>query len=206
MKLCPEPAQKALATAGGRNLQGKPLWKFVWSADATELISNGEKYERFRIVAEDCWLLMKWESSEPTEQYPNGFWGTEAEWRYSNLELPSGLLTAGPFPREGRYRVALKLRKAHMDGDSLCLENPIPTQQWVEDVFPMILAFDRLTPDERAKVLLERERSQKAALIKNFAASRKLYKGAATPKLVKAKEEAIQRWMEKNPKGYRPNG
>lgn len=198
MKLCPIEVQSALARAGGRNLQGKQLWKFIWSSDFTYLISNGHEYERFRVVNDDCWLLVKFEPAE--------FWGTEEQWEYENKELPSGLLTAGPFPRQGRYRMALKLRKAHMDGDRLVFENPIPTRRWVEDVFPLILGFDELEPEEKARVLQERERGEKAALIKSFAESRKLYKGAATATLVKKKEEAIERWMAKNPKGYQPNG
>lgn len=194
MKLPSEAAQKDLATAGGRNLQGKPIWKFVWSQDFTYLISNGTAYERFRVVGDDCWLLVKWESPE--------FWGTEAEWEYTNREFPSGLMTAGPFPREGRYRVALKLRKTFVDGDTLRFENPYPSRKWVEDVFPLILAFDQLAPEEKARVLQERERGEKADLVKSFAESRKLYKGSATATLAKKKEEAIERWMAKNPKGY----
>lgn len=198
MRFPPAVAQKALADAGGRNLQGRAIWRFAWSRDFTYLISNGTDYEPFRVVPEDCWLLVKWEPAE--------FWGDEAEWEYNNMEFPSGLLTAGPFPREGRCRVALKLRKAFMDGDSLRFENPTPNREWVEKVFPLILAFDQLEPEEKARVLQERERSEKADLIKSFANSRKLYKGVATSKQVKAKEESIQKWMEKNPEGYRPNG
>lgn len=194
MKLCPIEVQAALSRAGGRNLQSKPLWKFIWSADFVYLISNGTAYERFRVVVDDCWLLVRWEPAE--------FWGSEEEWEYNNREFPSGLMTAGPFPREGRYRVAIKLRKAFMDGDSLRFENPIPTREWVEQIFPLILAFDQLEPEEKSRVLQERERGEKAELIKSFANSRKLYKGAATPTLVKKKEEAIERWMAKNPKGY----
>lgn len=202
MRFAPKAAQEALARIGGRNLQGKPIWKFIWSADFKQLISTGEKYEAVRVVSDDTWLLVKWESSEPTSKHPNGFWGTEEEWRYNNLEFPSGLMTAGPFPREGRYRVMLKLRAAFMDGDTLVVEGSEPSVTWVENIFPMILEFDHLDDEEKAKVLAERERSKRQELMKSFKESRKLYKGVATAKQIKEKEEAIERWIAKNPKGY----
>jgi len=179
--------QDALTKAGGKNLQGKPNFRFAWSGNETYLISNGRSYEPFRIVAEDCWLLMKWEPAE--------FWGTEEDWNLTNWE-PGGLLTAGPYPREGRYRVVRNLKKAVIKDGVLEFEHPEPTLAFVDQIFPLIQGFLELDTEKKAELLATREKNEKAALAKSFAASRELYRGIATAKQIQKQTEKIERFLK----------
>lgn len=180
--------QDALTKAGGKNIYGKPMFRFLWSADpeATYLISNGHSYERFRIVGEDCWLLMKWDAPE--------FWGSESEWELNNRE-PNGLLTAGPFPREGRYRVIRPLKKVVVKDGVMSFEHPMPTVQFVEDIFPDLKAFLDLSTEKKAELLTKREKDEKEGTLKAMVASRELYRGIATAKQVQDRSEAIERLL-----------
>lgn len=179
--------QDALTKAGGKNYKGQPNFRFAWSGHETYLISNGRSYEPFRIVAEDCWLLMKWEPAE--------FWGTEEDWNLTNWE-PSGLLTAGPYPREGRYRVVRNLKKAVVKDGVLEFEHPEPTLAFVDQIFPLIQGFLELDTEKKAELLATREKNEKAALAKKFAASRELYRGIATAKQIEKQTEKIERFLK----------
>ena len=186
MKVSPE-VEKALTQAGGRNFYGKPNYRFAWSGQETQLISNGKSYEHFRVCAEDCWLLMKWEGPE--------FWGSEEEWNANNIELPSGLYTAGPYPRQGRYRVVRTLKKAVIKGDVMEFEYPAPDLVFVREMFPLIRDFLDLTTEEKSKLLFTREEEAKAKLAHDFGASRENYRGIATAKQVQDRTEAIERFL-----------
>ena len=179
--------QDALTKAGGKNYKGQPNFRFAWSGDETYVISSGRSYEPFRIVAEDCWLLMKWEPAE--------FWGTEEDWNLTNWE-PSGLLTAGPYPREGRYRVVRNLKKAVVKDGVLEFEHPEPTLAFVDQIFPLIQGFLELDTEKKAELLATREKNEKAALAKKFAASRELYRGIATAKQIEKQTEKIERFLK----------
>lgn len=187
MKISKE-VQTALTRAGGKNLFGRPNYIFLWSADpdATYLISNGHSYERFRIIAEDCWLLMKWEAAE--------FWGSEMEWIETNRE-DSGLLTAGPYPREGRYRVVRPLKKMVIRDGVMTFEHPMPTFQFVDEIFPDLKAFLDLSTEKKADLLLAREKEEKESTLKAMAASRELYRGIATAEQIKKREHAIEAFI-----------
>lgn len=185
--LVSKTVQDALTKAGGKNLYGKPNFRFAWSGNETYLISNGRGYEPFRIVAEDCWLLMKWEPAE--------FWGTEEDWNLTNWE-PSGLLTAGPYPREGRYRVVRNLKKAVVKDGVLEFQHPEPTLAFVDQIFPLIQGFLELDTEKKAELLATREKNEKAALAKKFAASRELYRGIATAKQIQKQTEKLERFLK----------
>jgi hypothetical protein len=182
--------QEALTKAGGKNYKGEPNFRFAWSGQETYLISNGKSYEPFRICAEDCWLLMKWDPAE--------FWGTEEDWNMTNWE-PSGLFTAGPYPREGRYRVVRNLKKAVIKEDVLTFEHPEPTLAFVDEIFPLIRDFLELDIEKKAELLAVREKNEKEALAKKFAASRENYRGIATARQIQTQTEKIERFL-KDPK------
>lgn len=179
--------QDSLTKAGGKNYKGDPNFRFAWSGQETYLISNGKSYEPFRICAEDCWLLMKWDSAE--------FWGTEEEWNLTNWE-PTGLLTAGPYPREGRYRVVRNLKKAVIKEGILAFEHPEPTLAFVDEIFPLIRDFLELDTEKKAELLATREKNEKEALAKKFAASRENYRGIATAKQIQTQTEKIERFLK----------
>ena len=191
--------QRALTRSGGERLNGEPNYKFVWSADFTYLISNGRDYESFRVVADDCWLLVKYELPE--------FWGTEAEWERDNWEmgareriingivLKEPLYTAGPYPRQGRYRNIMRIkRKIVLDGETF-MEHCAPTVQWVDEFFPGVRDFLNLTTEEKRDYLLAKEKAEKQALAKNFVASRENYRGVASAKQVSDRIENIERYI-----------
>lgn len=197
---CNAEVEKALTLAGGRRLNGDPIYKFMWSGDFTYLISNGEKYEPFRVVSEDCWLLVKYEAPE--------FWGTKEEWEANNWEtalreveengvmvLADPLLTAGPYPSQGRYRNLMRVKRPVMLGDVKAFVDSAPTIEWVRDVFPGVKDFQELSTAKKAEFLETREREQRAELARNFARSRENYRGIATSRQVRIKEEAIDRFL-----------
>lgn len=179
--------QDALTKAGGKNFYGRPNYRFAWSADETYPVSNGKEYEQFRIVAEDCWLLMKWESPE--------FWGTQEEWELTNWE-PSGLFTAGPFPRQGRYRVIRTLKKAVVKEGVLTYEHPEPTLAFVDQIFPLLRDFLDLSDERKSELIATREKNEKEHLAKKFGASRELYRGCGTAKLVQLQTEKLERFIK----------
>lgn len=196
-----QAVQDALTSAGGKNYRGEPNYRFEWSPNFTYNISNGKAYEPFRVCAEDCWLLLKWEDVD--------FWGTEAEWELTNWE-PGGpliakanesivtyepLYTAGPFPKEGRYRLIRTLKKAVVRDGVLAFEHPEPTLAFVEQIFPQIRDFHELTNEQKAELIAGRENTEKAKLAKDFAASRELYRGIATAKQVQVQTEKIERFL-----------
>jgi hypothetical protein len=189
----PKEVQDALTKAGGTNYRGQPNFRFAWSGGETYLISNGTAYEPFRVCAEDCWLLMKWEPAE--------FWGTQEEWEVNNWE-PSGLFTAGPFPREGRYRMVRSLKKAVIKDGVMTFEHPAPTLKFVDEIFPLLRDFLELSNERKAELIATREKDEKEQLAKKFAASREDYRGIATAKQVEQKTEAIERFL-KDPKRIR---
>lgn len=182
----PQEVHDALTRAGGKNWKGQPLYKFAWSGNETYLISTGLTYEPMRIVSQDCWILMKWEGPE--------FWGSKEEWERNNWEV-GGLLTAGPYPSEGRYRVLSKLLKHVVKDDVLSFEVIIPDRKFVEEVLPGIKAFQELTTEQKAKHIADREKSEKEELAKKFAKSRENYRGAASTKQVKDRVESLERYM-----------
>jgi hypothetical protein len=182
-----QTVQDALTKAGGKNLMGQPNFKFAWSGQETYSISNGKTYEPFRICAEDCWLLMKWEPAE--------FWGTEEDWHINNWE-PSGLYTAGPYPREGRYRVVRNLKKAVIKDGVMEFQHPEPTLSFVDEIFPLIRDFLELDVEKKAELLATREKNEKAALAKKFSASREDYRGIATAKQIQDRTEKIERFLK----------
>ena len=182
--------QDALTKAGGKNYKGEPNFRFAWSQDFTYKISNGKTYEPFRVCAEDCWLLLKWEPAE--------FWGTEEAWNLTNWE-PTGLLTAGPYPREGRYRVVRNLKKAVIKDGVMTFEHPEPTLKFVDEVFPLLQGFLELDTEKKAELLATRDKNEKAELAKKFGQSRELYRGIATAKQIEKQTEKIERFL-KNPK------
>jgi hypothetical protein len=196
---CPKEIQRALTRSGGERLNGEPNYKFVWSGDFTYLISNGTDYAPFRVVAEDCWLLVKYELPE--------FWGTEGEWEINNWEsgsrehLVNGILvteplyTAGPYPRQGRYRNIMRIKRQVMIEGEPFMELCAPTLQWVEDFFPGVRDFLNLTTEEKRKHLEDKEAAEKEALTKSFVASRESYRGIATAKQVKDRVENIERYL-----------
>lgn len=195
-----EEVQKSLTTAGGRRLNGDPIYKFMWSGDFTYLISNGEKYEQFRVVSEDCWLLVKYEAPE--------FWGTKEEWEANNWEtslreveengvivLADPLLTAGPYPSQGRYRNLMRVKRPVMLDGVKAYVDAAPSIEWVRDVFPGVKDFQELSTEKKAELLETREREAKEELARQFGASRENYRGIATAKQVRCKEEAIERFL-----------
>jgi len=186
MKVFAEVAD-ALTKAGGKNPKGQPNFRFAWSGTETYKISNGKAYEDFRIVAEDCWLLMKWEPAE--------FWGTKEEWEINNWE-PSGLLTAGPYPSEGRYRVVRHLKHPVIKDGIMSFDHPMPTLKFVDEIFPLLQGFLELSTEQKADLLAARELNEKAELAKKFAASRELYRGSGTAKEIKKQTEKIERFLK----------
>jgi hypothetical protein len=183
---CPKEVQQALTKAGGKTLTGKPIYRFEWSGDFTYLISNGKSYEHFRVIAEDCWLLVKWEDA--------AFWGTEENWNYDNREA-SGLLTAGPFPRQGRYRVLQKIQKPVVEDGKAKLVPCLPELEYVYQVFPLVKDFQDLEVQKKAELLTNREKEQKDSLLKGMSASRELYRGAGTAKQIQARIEGIEKFL-----------
>jgi len=179
--------EAALTKAGGKNYKGQPNYRFAWSGQETYLISNGKSYEPFRICAEDCWLLMKWEPAE--------FWGTEQEWNETNWE-PSGLYTAGPYPSEGRYRMIRSLKMAVIKDGVMEFQHPAPTLKLVDEIFPLLRDFLELSTEQKAQLIATREKNEKDRLAKQFGASRELYRGIATAKQIQQKEEAIERFLK----------
>jgi hypothetical protein len=196
---CPKEIQRALTRSGGERLNGEPNYKFVWSADFTYLISNGTDYEPFRVVADDCWLLVKYELPE--------FWGTEEEWELNNWEMGSRerlvngivlkepLYTAGPYPRQGRYRNIMRIkRKVVLEGQTYMMDCA-PYLQWVEDFFPGVRDFLNLTTEEKVAYLEAKEKAEKDKLTHDFVASRENYRGIATAKQVQERIENIERFL-----------
>lgn len=200
----PVHIQNALTSAGGKRLNGDPNYKFVWSGDFTYLLSNGTGYEPFRVVAEDCWLLVKYELPE--------FWGTKEDWEINNWEMgmvidqESGLtgieplFTAGPYPAQGRYRNIMRIkRRVTMTDGTVFLEHCAPTLQWVDEFFPGVRDFLNLTTEQKATHIEAKEKADKAKLAHDFGASRENYRGIATAKQIQQKTEAIERLLN-NPK------
>lgn len=197
-----QTVQDALTTAGGKNYRGEPNFRFEWSPNFTYNISNGKAYEPFRVCAEDCWLLLKWEDVD--------FWGSEADWELTNWE-PGGplvatanesivtyapLYTAGPYPKEGRYRMIRTLKKAVVKDGVLTFEHPEPTLAFVDQVFPLLRDFLELTTEQKAELIRGRDTAEKAKLAKDFGASRELYRGIATAKQIKTQTEKIERFLD----------
>lgn len=178
--------QDALTKAGGTNYHGQPIYRFAWSEHETRKISNGTAYEEFRVCAEDCWLLMKWEPAE--------WWGSREEWEMVHRE-PSGLFTAGPFPNEGRYRVLRTLKKAVVKDGVMTFEHPAPSLKFVDEVFPLIKGFEDLTTEQKAEVIETRDQADKDAMSQSMAKSRADYKGSATSRQIADKVAAIERWL-----------
>lgn len=196
----PVHIQNALTASGGRRLNGEPNYKFMWSGDFTYQISNGKSYEPFRVVAEDCWLLVKYELPD--------FWGTKEDWEISNWEmglvtdnatgisLIEPLYTAGPYPSRGRYRNIMRIKRAvKMADGQTYMEHCAPTLQWVNEFFPGVRDFLNLTTEEKITHLESKEKAEKAALAKSFAASRENYRGIATAKQIKDKVEKLERFV-----------
>jgi hypothetical protein len=200
--------QDALIRVGGKTLGGKPKYKFEWSADFVYLISNGTNYERVRVVPEDCFILTKFEPAE--------FWGTEEEWNTNNYEsssegqevdgvfvLGAPLLTAGPYPISGRYRVIMSIKRPVKTADGqIYMEHCAPTLRWVEEFFPGVRDFLDLSTQEKADLLAMREKDSKEKLAKSFEDSRKNYKGVATQRQIADKVEKIERFLA-NPEAVR---
>lgn len=196
----PAHIQNALTAAGGRRLNGDPNYKFAWSGDFTYQISNGKSYEPFRVVAEDCWLLVKYELPD--------FWGSKEDWEINNWKMGSvtdnatgialiePLYTAGPYPAQGRYRNIMRIRRkvTLTDGETY-LEHCAPTLQWVSEFFPGVRDFLELSTEEKSKYLANKDKSEKAALAKSFADSRENYRGIATSKQIKDKVEKLERFV-----------
>lgn len=192
--------EDALTQAGGRNYRGEPNYRFAWSAHETQLISDGTKYAHFRVCAEDCWLLMKWEDAE--------FWGSQTEWEINNWEqgkiierMDGGivtfepLFTAGPYPINGRYRMVRHLKKVVIRDGVMKFEHPAPDIQFVREIFPDLKAFLDLSTAKKAELMTEREKDEKQALAKSFVASRENYRGAATSKQIQDRVEGIERFL-----------
>lgn len=197
--------QDALTKAGGKNYKGDPNFRFVWSVEFTYNISNGKEYEPFRVCAEDCWLLIKWEDAE--------FWGSQEEWELTNWE-PGGpliarageslvtyepLYTAGPYPSQGRYRLIRTLKKAVVNEGVMTFEHPEPTLGFVDEIFPLLRDFLELSTERKAELLTARGKNEKAELARKFAASRENYRGIATSKQIQTQTEKIERFL-KDPK------
>ena len=196
---CPKEIQRALTRSGGERLNGEPNYRIVWSGDFTYLISNGTDYEESRVVAEDCWLLVKYELPE--------FWGTETEWEINNWEMGSKerlingiilkepLYTAGPYPRQGRYRNIMRIKRVVMIEGEPYMELCAPTLQWVEEFFPGVRDFLALSTEEKGNYLEAKEKAEKEALTKRFVGSRENYRGIATAKQVSDRVEKIERFL-----------
>jgi hypothetical protein len=198
--LIPIHIQNALTLAGGKRLNGEPIYKFMWSGEFAYLLSNGSGYEPFRVVAEDCWLLVKYELPE--------FWGTREDWEINNWEMGQvldsetglasiePLFTAGPYPAQGRYRNIMRIkRRVVLTDGQVYLEHCAPTLQWVEEFFPGVRDFLNLTTEQKAAHLEAKEKADKAKLAHDFGASRENYRGIATAKQIQKKEEAIGRFL-----------
>lgn len=196
----PVHIQKALTSAGGKRLNGEPNYKFVWSGDFTYLLSNGTGYEPFRVVAEDCWLLVKYELPE--------FWGTKEDWEINNWELgsivglstgllvPEPLFTAGPYPAQGRYRNIMRIkRRITMTDGTVYLEHCAPTLKWIDEFFPGVRDFLGLTTAQKAAYLEAKEKADKAKLAHDFGKSLENYRGIATAKQIQKRTEAIGRFL-----------
>lgn len=192
--------QNALTSAGGRRLNGEPNYKFVWSGDFTYPLSNGKSYEPYRVVADDCWLLVKYELPE--------FWGTREEWEINNWEMGSvfdsetglamiePLYTAGPYPSQGRYRNIMRIMRPCKLTDGILIHEPCaPTLQWVAEFFPGVRDFLDLPVPKKIEFLEAKEKAQKESLSKGFAASKENYRGIATAKQVQDKTEALERFI-----------
>jgi hypothetical protein len=205
--MIPVHIQNALTLAGGKRLNGEPNYKFVWSGDFTYQISNGKSYEPFRVVAEDCWLLVKYELPD--------FWGTKEDWEINNWEMGTvkdgengltliePLYTAGPYPVQGRYRNIMRIMRPRTLTDGVIIhEHCAPTLQWVSEFFPGVRDFLDLSVAEKVAYLESKEKAEKAKLAKDFAATRENYRGIATAKQIQDKTEAIERFL-KDPKRVR---
>lgn len=192
--------QNALTAAGGRRPNGEPNYKFVWSGDFTYLLSNGTGYEPYRVVAEDCWLLVKYELPE--------FWGTKEEWEINNWEMGTvvdgegltyiePLYTAGPYPSQGRYRNIMRImRPVKLTDGTLIHEHCAPTLHWVSEFFPGVRDFLDLPVSKKIAYLEAKEKAEKEKLAHDFVASRENYRGIATAKQVSTKVEAIERFLK----------
>jgi hypothetical protein len=69
----------------------------------------------------------------------------------------------------------------------------------VDQIFPLIRDFLELDVEKKAELLATREKNEKAALAKKFAASREDYRGIATAKQIQTQTEKIERFL-KDPK------
>lgn len=197
-----QAVQDALNKAVGKNYKGQPNFLFEWSPNFTYNISNGKSYEPFRVCAEDCWLLLKWENAE--------FWGTQEDWELTNWE-PGGpliakpgesfvtyepLFTAGPYPNEGRYRMVRSLKKAVIKDGAMEFQHPEPTLAFVDEIFPLLRDFLELSTEKKVELLETRDKNEKAELARKFGASRENYRGIATAKQVKKQTEKIERFLK----------
>ena len=113
----PQCLQRLLELAGGRNIFGEPMYRFVWGWNRLEWV--GGRWEDFdsntgakvREVIElryspkyqsalfdpNRWYVERW--------YPPSWYGTRSEWASKTIEMEDGQLVPalGPYPSRGDY-------------------------------------------------------------------------------------------------------
>ena len=205
-----------LERVGGTNRYGEPLFKLVWSEDVRMIVGGRFAdgfvgYRNARTMGKDpCWVLMIWEGPE--------VFGDPDLWNFDYRQPDTGLLDCGSFPKHGRYRVLKQLlhRQMKQQEVSQMVWNPVkkrPEVRRLQDqrfvtyrmepsglildlMLPMLMAWKKLTPEQKLEAVKDRKKRQEEALsakLKDAAHASRIRRGSA---LVQKRAEYIEKHMD----------
>jgi hypothetical protein len=103
----PDKIRRYLNDIGGLNLYGDPIFRVVWSNNATKettlpwpalgnsVLEKAKRLRYGRAMVHDRFVLEKW---QPPELY-----GEPEDWVESEWKPGSGIIDYGPYPSRGKY-------------------------------------------------------------------------------------------------------
>ncbi len=205
-----------LARVGGLNRYGEPIFKLVWSPEATMVVggrfADGHIGYRNSPLApgHPAWALLLWEGPDA--------YGDPLDWEYQYRDMESGLLACGSFPRYGRYRLLKKLihfeqvqreewkmiyRPKSREIDRVLVQKKEivvtrmePSGLILDLMIPMLQAWKRLSYKQKLEAVKEKQERQSKELdrvIKDAQQACRIRRGS---QLVQKRAEIIEKGME----------
>lgn len=191
---CPQWFQDRLTQVGGMNSHGEPRFKLVWGQSETmrdggHFVKDG--FEGYRDVpsigGEACWALLMW---EPSEKH-----GTAYRWYKDHTDEVTGLVTLGQYPYKGRYRVVKKLIHREFVSGQLVTVRMEPTHFILEVMTPLLIAWNRLTYEQKLAITHEQMAAEEAEFDRLMADSRHDKKIRRDAPMVQKRAELMERTM-----------
>lgn len=214
MREAPGWFQEELASVGGTNRYGDPVFQLVWSTEPRTVVGGrfADGFTGYRrkgaVPGTPCWALMMWEGPET--------YGSPEFWNIQYRDPDTGLLEMGAFPRFGRHRLLRRLEHRELVQSQISemvstpfgpgmkevqrrkiVMHPVEPSGFILDLMvPMLLAWKRLAPAQKLEAVMEKKRLQEKEtmrMTKDALHASKIRRGS---QLVQKRAEYIERGID----------